>query len=197
MTTASFDLSDPVFEAFGACFSVQVETLANVYGIDLAQTSAREEEPAFVVRAAALLRADGRSRAPGAVVLRIEPEAGGSLRVRLRTKAPEPIRSTTLLLRGLATPLALVAGEVAAAAIALLPGAPKRAPTAAFLLHCGDARLAVRIDARRGGETNAAVGLERSGERAGQGVLALVHAADTSGAAREHEAPTCVIARGA
>jgi hypothetical protein len=195
VASASFDLSDPVFEAFGVCFSVQVETLANRYGIDLAQTSAREEEPAFVVRAAALLRADGRSRAPGAVVLRIEPEAGGSLSVRLRAKAPEPIRSTTLLLRGLATPLALMEGKLALEAIALLPGAPKRTPTAAFLLHCDDARLAVRVGARSVGETSAAVGLERGGDRSGQGVLALVHACDASSLAREHEAPACEITR--
>jgi hypothetical protein len=54
---ASFDLNDPVFDAFGFPLSVQVVTLSNVYGIDLAQTSARREEDAFVVRAAGLSHA--------------------------------------------------------------------------------------------------------------------------------------------
>ena len=179
MALPDIELGDPVFEAFGACFSVQVATLANVYAVDLAQTSAREETPAFVVRAAAL-RCAG-SRVPGAVVLRIEPDPAGGLSVRLRAKAPEPIRSTTLLLRGLATPLEIVASG---------------APEATFVLRCGDEQLSVRVDARRAGDTSARVMLERSGERAGQGVVALTHAPVAGSAVREYAAPVCVILRG-
>jgi len=97
---ASFDLNAPVFDAFGFPLSVQVVTLSNVYGLDLAQTSARREDDAFVVRAAGLSFAGQQERAAGTVLLRAELEAPGCLRVQLRARAPEPIRCTKLLWRG-------------------------------------------------------------------------------------------------
>lgn len=198
MHFASLDLRDPVFEAFGLAFSVQVVTLANVYGVDLAQTSAREEEPDYVVRSAGLAFADQPERAPGAVVLRIEREAQGKLRVRLRAKAPEPIRCTRLLLRGLATPLEVVeCGEPrGASAVGEILARPKRLWLPLVTLRCDGELLAVHFEHRRVREMRFAVAIERTSERAGRGVLELVHEADASRAAREHAAPACVIARG-
>jgi hypothetical protein len=197
--SASFDLRAPVFEAFGTLFSVQVVTLENVYGIDLAQTSAREEESAFVVRAAGLAFAGQQRRAPGVVLLRVEREAGGGLRVRLRAKAPEAIRCTQLLLRGLATPLEIVEnGEPRpASALGEILAYPNRLALPLLELRCGGEPLGVRFEDRRVREKRFAVAIERTGERAGQGVLELVHEEDASLMAREHVAPPCVIARGA
>ena len=198
MHFASFDLRDPVFEAFGFAFSVQVVTLENVYGIDPAQTSAREEEGAFVVRAAGLAFAGQQQRAPGAVLLRIEPEAGGGLRLRWRAKAPEPIRCSKLLLRGLATPIEILENDRARAASPLgeILAYPNRLPLPLLSLRCAGVPLVARFEDRRVREKRFALAIERSGPRAGQGVLELVHEEDASRFAREHEAPPCVIARG-
>jgi hypothetical protein len=195
---ASFDLRDPVFEAFGLSFSVQVVTLANVYGIDPARTSARQEDAAFVVRAAGLAFAGQQQRAPGAVVLRIEPGADGSLRVWLKAKAPEPIRCSKLLLRGLATPLEIIEGERARSASPMgeILAYPNRLALPLLTLRSGGALLAARFEDRRVREKRFAVAIERTGERAGQGVLELIHEEDASRLAREHEAPSCVLARG-
>ena len=198
MHFASFDLCDPVFEAFGFAFSVQVVTLANVYGPDAAQTSARHEDEAFVVRAAGLACAGQQERAPGAVVLRVENEPGGCLRVWLKAKAPEPIRCTKLLLRGLATPLEIVENGQARGASAMgeILAYPNRLPLPLLTLRCGGESLGVRFEDRRVREKRFAVAIERTGERAGQGVLELVHEEDASRFERELEAPPCVLARG-
>ena len=198
MHFASFDLDDPVFDAFGFPLSVQVVTLSNVYGLDLAQTSARLEDDAFVVRAAGLSFAGQQERAAGTVLLRAEREAPGRLRVRLRARAPEPIRCTKLLWRGLALPLEIVESGQArrASGMGEILAYPNRLPLPLLALRSGGEPLAARFEDRRVREKRFAVAIERTGERAGQGVLELVHEEDASRFAREQEAPPCVLARG-
>ena len=71
MHVPSFDMRDPVFEAYGLSLSVQVVTFENIYGVDPGQTSARFEGQAFVVRSARLMRAGQWEKAQGAVLLRV------------------------------------------------------------------------------------------------------------------------------
>jgi hypothetical protein len=195
----SFDLRDPVFEAFGFAFSVQVVTLANVYGIDPERTRAHGEGGGFVVRASGLASAGQQERQPGSCELRVEPAPDGTLRVHLRAEAPEPIRCTKLVLRGLATPLEIVENGQARAASAMgeILSYPNRLPLPLLTLRCGGEPIAVRFEDPRVREKRFAVAIERIGERAGQGSLEIIHEEDASRFAREHEAPLCVIARGA
>jgi hypothetical protein len=190
--------SDPVFDAFGFALSARIVTLSGVYGADLAQTSAREEEDAFVVRAARLLFAAQQEPAPGALLLRAEREAHGRLRIRLRAKAREPVRAVALFWRGLAAPLEI---EEDGGLRAVGPEGVQLAWPGGLALPRVAARsagelIAVRCEDRRGRAKRFALALERSGERAGQGVLELLHEEDAGALARELEAPACVLARG-
>ncbi len=198
---ASFDLRDPVFEASGFAFSVQVVTLENVYGIDPGQTSAREEDGAFVVRAAGLTWAGGRERAPGAVLLRVRPEGPGRVRVRvtLRAKAPEPIRCTKLVLRGLATPLAWVEpeGERTVGPLGECLAYPNRIGAPLVCVRAGKEVIGARFEDARVREKRFALSTERVGDRAGQGALELIHEDDATRFALETDAPPVVLSRGA
>ena len=198
---ASFDLRDPVFEAYGFAFSVQVVTLENVYGIDPSQTSAREENGAFAVHAAGLTWAGGSERASGAVVLRVRPEGPGRVRLRvtLRAKAPEPIRCTKLLLRGLGTPLAWVedAGDRPVGPFGECLAYPNRLGAPLVCVRAGTDVIGARFEDTRVREKRFALATERVGDRAGQGALELIHEDDATRFARESEAPPVVITRGA
>ncbi|MBM4337603.1 MAG: hypothetical protein FJ108_17080 [Deltaproteobacteria bacterium] len=198
MHVPSFDLRDPVFEAFGFAFSVQVVTLANVYGIDPERTRAHGEGGAFVVRASGLASAGQQERHPGSCELRVEPAPDGALRIHLRAEAPEPIRCTKLVLRGLATPLEIVESGAAREVreFGEILAYPQRLPLPLVTLRCGGEPIAVRFEDPRVREKRFAVAIERTGERAGQGSLEIIHEEDASRFGREHEAPPCVIARG-
>jgi hypothetical protein len=69
-------------------------------------------------------------------------------------------------------------------------------PSPLLLLRCGGEPLAVRFEDREARAKRFAVAIERSGERAGQGALEIVHVEAESRAEREHVAPPCVLARG-
>ncbi|HME68971.1 MAG TPA: hypothetical protein VKM54_03785 [Myxococcota bacterium] len=187
-------MRDLIFDAYGIALSVQVVTLKNIYGLDPAQTSARFEGQAFVVRSAGLTSTGKCENAPGAVLLRVRSERPGRIRVHLRAKAPEAIRCTKLLLHGLPAPLAWV--EQLGVRPIGPPGEslayPNQLGAPLVCLRAGDETLGVRAeDARgRGKRFVAAV------ERAGQGVLELIFEEDATHLSREFEAAPCVITRG-
>jgi hypothetical protein len=106
------------------------------------------------------------------VALRAELEAPGRLRVWLRAKASEPIRCTKLLWRGLATPLEIVDdGQTrGASGMGEILAYPNRLPLPLLELRSGGVPLAARFEDRRVREKRFAVAVERTGERAGQGV---------------------------
>ncbi|HBZ69988.1 MAG TPA: hypothetical protein DEP35_09735 [Deltaproteobacteria bacterium] len=195
----SLDMRDPVFDAYGLSLSVQVVTFENLYGVDPAQTSARFEGQAFVVRSAGLAWAGQREKAPGAVLLRVRPEGSGRFRVHVRAKAPEAIRCTKLLVRGLAAPLAWVdeSGLRPVAPLGESLAYPHQLGAPLVCLRAGDETLGVRVEDARVREKRFAASLERVGERAGQGVLEVICEEGGPRPSRELEAPPVLIRRGA
>lgn len=195
---ASFDLQDPVFEAFGFALSMQIVTRENVYGLDPAQTSAREEKGVLVVRAAGLRAAGGQLSARGAAILRIAPDATGGVRVRMKAKASEPVRCVKLLVRGLATPLAVVEerGERAIGSGGEIFAYPNRLATPLLVARAGSELVAVRAEDARVREKRFALAVERLGPHAGSGVLECILEEDATRMGRELEAPPLVLRRG-
>ena len=148
--------------------SLQIVTLENLYGLDPARTSARQEGDDFAVRAAGLACAGQQlKRATGKATLHLRAEpAPGRLRVTIRARAPEPIRCVKLLLRDLATPLRVVeeAGEREVAA----PSARSSRTRTACRRRCsssraGAERLGVRAEDPEVREKRFALSVERIG----------------------------------
>jgi len=195
---ASFDLQDPVFEAHGFVFSLQVVTRENIYGLDPSQTSARLEDGVFVVRAAGLTAAGGQLRAPGAAILRITPGKPGQVRVQMKGKGPEPVRCVKLLVRGLETPLHLVeeSSERPVGGPGEILSYPNRLATPLLFVRAGGELLGVRVEDEDVREKRFALAVEKVGERAGQGVLECILEQDATRFAREFEAPPLVLGRG-
>jgi hypothetical protein len=198
MHFASFDLRDPVFDAGGFRFSLQIVTLENVLGLDPAETAARDEGGIYVVRSAGLTAAGGTQRVRGAAVVRLVPAGRGRLRVGIRARSEAPIRCVKLLLRGLATPLQVIeeTGERAVGPQGEVLAYPNRLPLPLLGVRAGGERLDVRFEDERVREKRFALSVERMGPLEGQGVLELIHEEDASHFSPRIEAPPIVLGRG-
>jgi hypothetical protein len=195
----SFDLRDPVFDAFGFRLSLQIVTLENVLGLDPEQTSARREGRSFVVRAAGLTWAGGCERERGAVIVRVVREGPAGVRVRIKARTRAPIRCVKLLVRDLAAPLSIVdeRSERPVGAFGELLSYPNRIPLPFVMLRAGDETLAARVEDDRVREKRFAVALERHGPLAGRGALEVIHEEDAARFGPKLEAPPIVLVRGA
>lgn len=198
MHFASFDFDDPVFEAHGLRLSLQVVTLSNVYGIDPAQTSARDEDGVFVVRAAGLRAAGGQRKAPGAAILRVRPGKPGQVKVQLKARGPEPVRCVKLLVRGLPGPLRIVeeGAERTVGPRGEILAYPNRLATPLLFVRAGDDLLAVRVEDEQVREKRFALATERLGPLPGQGVLECILEQAATAFDPEYEAPPLVLGRG-
>jgi hypothetical protein len=196
---ASFDLEDPLYGAYGLRVSLQIVTLENVYGLDPARTSARQEVGDFAVRAAGLACAGQQVKAEGKATLHLREAGSGRLRVTIRARAPEPIRCVKLLIRDLPAPLRLVleAGEREVPPSGEILQYPNRLPTPLLEIRAGGERLGARAEDPEVREKRFALATERIGPLAGRGVLEVILEQDATRFATDFEAPPVVIARGA
>jgi len=196
---ASFDLEDPLYDAYGLRFSLQIVTLENLYGLDPAKTSARQEVGDFAVRAAGLACAGQQVKAEGKATLHLREAGTGRLRVAIRARAPEPIRCVKLLIRDLPAPLRLLeeAGEREVPPSGEILAYPNRLPTPLLEARAGGERLGVRAEDPEVREKRFALATERIGPLAGRGVLEVVLEQDATCFATDFEAPPVVVARGA
>jgi hypothetical protein len=200
MHFASFDLGDPIFDAFDLRCSVQIVTLENLYGVDPETVSIDREGDLCAVTARGLVRAGGQQRAPGEVKLRLERIGAGGVRAWIRAAGPEPVRCVKLLLRDLDPPLQVLRGDGDSHAVGELGELlvyPTLLPIPVVHLRAGGRRLGLRAEDERVREKRFALSLEKLGELAGRGVAELIHEEDGSRFAREIAAPPFVIARDA
>ncbi|MGH0035381.1 MAG: hypothetical protein ACQGVK_10185 [Myxococcota bacterium] len=198
MQFASFDLLDPLFDAFGFRLSVALVTLENLYGLDPDRIGVRESADAVEIRAEGLTWAGGQERADGWVEVRVERLASGELRVVARARAPEPIRCIKILVRDLDPPLERVEEDGSKRAVGdhgeIL--AHPRSLAAPFLcLQTGSGRLGLRAEDARVREKRFAFSLERIGPLAGRGAVELIHEEDASAFSTEIESPAWLLSR--
>jgi hypothetical protein len=190
MQFASFDLCDPVFEAFGLRFSVQLVTLENLYGIDPQRARVERSGDSAVLRADGLAWAGQQERGAGEVEVRLRDEGDGRFRVTLRATAPERIRCAKILLRDLDDPADVPPhGQ--------LWIYPKQIPAPLVCPGFGGETIGVRAEDPRVREKRFAVYREREGPHAGRGVLELIHEAAAPEFSTGIESPAFVIVRGA
>jgi hypothetical protein len=193
---ASFDLADPVFEAFGLRWSVQVVTLENLYGLDPARCEVERGGDVAWLRAGGLAWAGQQQRAPGEVELRLEREAPGRIRAASRARAPECIRCVKLLLRDLEPPLALRRESGAWQDVGRhgeLVAYPRQIPAPLVVARAGTLPIAARAEDREVREKRFALFPEPFGPLAGRGCLELIHEQAASRFRPELEAPPFVI----
>jgi hypothetical protein len=196
---ASFDLEDPSIPAFGLCLSVQVVTLENLHGLSAEDVRVREGPDEIVVRAGRLAWAGQQEHAEGRVELRIRREPAGVLRAVVRASAPGRIRCVKLLLRDLATPLAVVQGGESRPVgdHGELLVYPRTLPAPFLGVHAGPDLLGVRAEDREVREKRFALWTERTGALAGRGVVELIHEEDASRFTTDLTTPPWVIRPGA
>lgn len=122
----------------------------------------------------------------------------GRIRVHVRAKAPEAIRCTKLLVRGLPAPLAWVdeSGVRPIGPWGESLAYPNRLGAPLICLRAGDETFGVRAEDTRVREKRFAAAVERGGERAGQGVLEVICEEEATHRSHEFEAPPCVLMRG-
>jgi hypothetical protein len=189
MQLASFDLRDPVFEAFGLCFSVHLVTLENLYGLDPERTQVERSGDAVHLAAAGLCWAGQQQRSPGRVEVRLRSDADGRVRVELSASAPERIRCAKLLLRDLDDPAEVPPhGQ--------LWSYPKQIPSPLVSVRFGAEAIGVRAEDPRVREKRFAAYRELEGPLAGRGVLELIHEEAAPDFSTAIETPDFVIARG-
>jgi hypothetical protein len=194
---ASFDLGDPVFDAFGLRLSAQIVTVENLYGVDPGSVSARRDDARLALRAGRLQWAGGQARAEGGLELEVERGAEGALRVRLRARAPAPIRCAKLLLRDLDPELALSTDASTWTPVPQhgeLLSYPMRIPTPLLFARAGARTLGLRAEDPRVREKRFAAFRERLGALAGRGCLELIHEEDASRFGSTLATPDWVIA---
>jgi hypothetical protein len=191
----SFDLRDPVYEAHGLCFSVQIVTVENVYGLDPERTSARLEGGDFAVRSAGLAWAGQQVRAEGKATLHLRADSPARIRVAVRARGPAPIRCVKLLLRDLAAPLRLVQEraerDVSAAGEVLQY--PLGLPTPLVLARAGARMLGLRVEDPEVREKRFSFASERSGPLAGRAVIEVILDEDATRFGRDFVGPEVVI----
>jgi hypothetical protein len=93
----SYDLCNPVFDAYGLSFSVQVFTFENVYALDAALCSVSQIDGAVQVKAHGLAWAGGQEHATGCVSVTAR-RIGAAVQFALHAEAPTAIRSVKLVL---------------------------------------------------------------------------------------------------
>lgn len=193
----SFDLADPLFDAYGLRFSLQIATLENVYGLDPGRTSARLEGDDFAVRAAGLACAGQQVAADGKATLHLRAEGPGRLRCTLRVRAPAPIRCVKLLLRDLPAPLRLVeeGGEREIGGGGEILQYPNRLPTPLVVARAGPSTFGLRVEDPELREKRFALSVERTGALAGRGAIELVLAEDATQHGRDFVGPPVLIER--
>jgi hypothetical protein len=196
---ASFDLADPVFEAFGLRWSVQVVTLENLYGLDPARCELERSGDVARLRASGLAWAGQQERAPGELELRLERQPPGRVRATLAARAPERIRCVKLLLRDLETPLALRRESGAWQEVGRhgeLVVYPRQIPVPLLVARAGGQSLAACAEDAEVREKRFALFPEPFGPLAGRGCLELIHEEAASRFRPEIEAPPFVIHEG-
>jgi hypothetical protein len=186
---ASFDLRDPVFDAYGFPLSFQLVTLENVYGLDPALTSARREGRSFSVRAAGLTFAGGSQGAAGKLVARVRRDGEGGVRVTIKARAPAPLRCVKLLVRGLGAPLAWQEeqGERPVGAFGEILAYPNRLPLPLVCARAGAELLSARVEDPEVREKRFALA---------PGVLEVICDQDATRFGSDFEAPPILLARG-
>lgn len=208
MQFASFDLRDPIFDAFGLRLSLQVVTLENLYGVARDRLEIRREGDTAILRASELAWAGQQERAPGEVELRVTRQPTPlRIRVSARARAPEKIRCLKFLLRDLETPLELLRGDVQldgddegenhwtdVYSGGEILAYPARLPTPLLLLRAGGRTIGARAEDGEVREKRFAVSSERVGELAGRGVLELIHEEAASRFAPEIQSPPFAVA---
>jgi hypothetical protein len=200
MQFASFDLEDPVFSAFGFRFSLQLTTLENLYGVDPERVQIREAGETFQLRCDRLSWAGQQQRAEGELEIELRREPGGSVRARLRARAPAPVRTAKLVLRDLEPPLSICrpgAGEAAVGAYGELLAYPELLPAPLACIGCGDEPLGLRAEDREVRPKRIAAWVERIGPLAGRGTVELIHEEAASRFGMQLDTPDWVLERGA
>jgi hypothetical protein len=198
MQFASFDIRDPVFDVLGMRLSLQVVTLENLYGVDPGSVEIRRSGDRVNVRAARLRWGGQQESASGEIELTASREGADRVRLVVRTRAPEPVRCTKILLRDLDTPLAVVDAEGEAREVLThgeLATYPPGLPTPLFLLRAGERVIGARAEDDRVREKRFAASVERFGELRGRGVLELIHEEDASKFSEATECPPFVVGR--
>jgi hypothetical protein len=197
---ASFDLGDPVFDACGLRLSVQLVTLENLYGV--APEGAQLEPTSGGARllARGLRWAGGTEAAQGEVALEAERAPGGAVRLRVRARAPAPIRSVKLVLRDLEPALEASVDGAAWSAVGEWGeafGYPGRLHTPLLFARAGGRVLGLRAAETRVREKRIALFRERLGPLAGRGAIELIHDAAAPEFAPAIATPDWIVAPGA
>jgi hypothetical protein len=194
---ASFDLRDPLFDAFGLRCSAQLVTLENLYGVDPDRLRVEASDRRVRVLASGLRWAGGRERAEGALEVDASREADGGIRFALRARAASPIRCVKLLLRDLDPALAVSTDGASFSTVpehGELLGYPARLYTPLLFARAGARALALRAEDPRVREKRFALYRERVGPLAGRGAIELIREEDASRFASSLEAPPFVAA---
>jgi hypothetical protein len=194
---ASFDLGDPVFELCGLRVSVQLVTLENLYGVAPAGARVEATAAGATLHARGLRWAGGTEAADGELTLRAERAAGGALRLRVAARAPAPVRSAKLLVRGLAPELAASPDGREWAPVGEhgeLYGYPGRLHTPLLFARAGGRTFGLRAVEQRVREKRFALYRERHGPLAGHGAVELIHDAEATAFAPAIETPDWVVA---
>ncbi len=200
MQFASFDFADPVFEAFGFRFSLQLHTLENGYGLDAARCTRSASQGEVVIRTSGLACAGQQERAEGEAELRVRRMADGSLRASLRARAAQPLRSAKLILRDLPLPLAVVRDDGSATPVGPwgeLLAYPTTLSAPFVCARSGERTLGLRFEDAEVRAKRFALATERMGPFAGLGALEAIHEEDATRFARELVMPELVICEGA
>jgi hypothetical protein len=184
MQFASFDLADPVFECFGRRLSFQLVTLENLYGLDPSRVRVRTSGDGFELSAEGLTWAGGQQQVEGALEASVQRVDAERLLLRVRARAPAPIRCVKWLLRDLEPELFVLRSDGSEAAVGRLGELleyPTRLPVPLVRFRAGRERLALRAEDPRVRPKRFAAWVERVGPLAGRGVVEWIH---------EEEAPS-------
>lgn len=196
MQLASFDLGDPVLDAFGHRLSIQVVTLENLYGLAPERLRVEQGPDAVVVRADGLAWAGQQERSPGRVELRLQRDATGALRARIRARAPHPIRCVKLLLRDLDPAVEIVRADGSQASVGPygeLISYPGTSPAPFLWIRSGERRLGLRAEDRRVRAKRIALWTEHVGDLAGRSVVEAIHEESACAFSPEIESPDWVL----
>jgi hypothetical protein len=194
---ASFDLGDPVFDAFGLHLSAQLVTLENFYGVDPNCVHVDESGERVRVVASGLRWAGGQQTAEGAIEIDARRDSAGDVRLAVSARAPTPIRCIKLLLRDLEPDLAVSTDGTTFAAVpdsGELLAYPGRLHTPLVFVRSGTLALGLRAEDRRVREKRFACYREREGPLTGRGCVELIHEQDAARFAESLESPPFVVA---
>jgi hypothetical protein len=178
MQLTSFDLKDPVFDCLGLAVSVQIVTLDNLYGLHASRVRVRRDGDRLNVRCDRLAWAGQQEEAFGQIDVQALRHADGSLRLRVRASAENPIRCLKILVRDLDPGMSIVAPgvdpvEAGRSGCTLHYPTQLAAPVAG--IRAGSQRIAVRIEDSRVAPKRFGIWVERHGPLRGRGVAEIIH----------------------